>query len=109
MKVKQFIHANQFHLYGDDKDILQSYNSKVVEITNYQGCIQCITLGRDWDYSTTTSKHVYEFLDQYSNIRIYGVKNKRKYINDLIQEYKEDREGFIQQNNCSLIYNEEMH
>lgn len=109
MKVEQFFHANQFHLYGEDKNILQSYDSKVVEITNYQGCYQCIILGRDWDYSTTTSKHVYEFLDQYSNIRIYGVKNKRKYINDLIEECKSDKVGFIEQNRCVLIYDENMH
>ena len=81
MKVEQFIHANQFHLYGEGKNILQSYDSKVVVIDK-----NGVTLGRDWDYSTTTSKHVYEFLDMYSNIRIYGIANKRKYIRDLIND-----------------------
>lgn len=108
MKVEQFLNRNQFHLYGDYKNILQSYSSKVVEITNNPGCIQCIVLGRDWDYSTTTSKHVYAFLDEYSKVRIYGVANKRKYIRDLIEEYKNNREEFLNKYNFSIIYNEEM-
>ena len=83
MKVEQLIHANQFHLYGEGKDILQSYNSKVVEIDHRKNTI---TLGYDWDYSTTTSKHVYEFLEEYANIKFYGVSNKRKYVNDLIKK-----------------------
>ena len=87
MKVKQFIHANQFRLYGEGKNILQSYNSKVVEI-EYVGKGIKITLGKDWDYSTTTSKHVYEFLEEYGNINFYGVKNKRKFVNQLIKENK---------------------
>lgn len=109
MKVEQFLAKNQFRLYDNyGVNILQSYDSKVVEISNFSGCVETIVLGRDWDYSRTTSKYVYEFLDRYSNIRIYGVKNKRKYINDLIEECKEDKLGFIQQNRCVLIYSEEM-
>ena len=68
MKVEQFYRANQFRLYGEGKNCLQSYNSLVVkiELDNYNK--QKITLGRDWDYSTTTSKHVYLFLEEYTNI-----------------------------------------
>ena len=101
MKVEQYIHANQFHLYGEGKNILQSYDSKVVEIMEGE-----TTLGRDWDYSTTTSKHVYEFLIDYSaakdtdgqNIgyKLKHVKNKRKYVYELINK------GVIR-------YDEEMH
>lgn len=80
MKVEQYIHANQFHLYGDGKHILQSYDSKVVVIDQ-----NGITLGRDWDYSTTTSKHVYDFLYYYGGINFYNITNKRKYVNDLIK------------------------
>ena len=85
MKVEQFMNRNQFHLYGEGKDILQSYNSKVVEIEwettpgNY-----LIKLGRDWDYSTTTSKHVYAFLEEYANMSFANITNKRKYIQKLI-------------------------
>ena len=110
MKVEQFLNRNQFHLYDDtlNVDILQSYNSKVIEITNNRGCYQCIKLGRDWDYSTTTSKHVYAFLDEYSKVRIYGVTNKRKYIRDLLEEYKNNREKFLDEHNFAIVYDEEM-
>lgn len=108
MKVEQFLNRNQFHLYGDNKDILQSYESKVVEITNNPGCIQCIVLGRDWDYSTTTSKHVYAFLDEYSKVRIYGVTNKRKYIRDLLEECEKDENKFYEEKHYILRYDEEM-
>lgn len=108
MKVEQFLNRNQFHLYGDNKDVLQSYNSKVVEITNNPGCVQCIILGRDWDYSTTTSKHVYAFLGEYSKIKFYGISNKRKYIKDRIEECKNDREKFINRNDYVILYDEEM-
>ncbi len=108
LKVEQFYAANQFRIYGDNLNILQSYDSKVVEITNYQGCYQCIILGRDWDYSRTTSKYVYMFLDEYSRVRIYGEANKRKYINDLLKEYLQDAEAFVNKYNFKILYNEDM-
>ena len=107
MKVEQFLNRNQFHLYDDETDILQSYNSKVVEII-HKGAYQYITLGCDWDYSTTTSKHVYAFLDEYSNVKICGITNKRKYINDLLKECKEDEERFLQEHHYMISYDEEM-
>lgn len=86
MKVKQFYSKNQFHLYGDGKDILQSYSSKVVEIEDLGNGKQKITLGANWDYSTTTSKYVYKFLEEFTSINFYGITDKRKYINRLIKE-----------------------
>lgn len=90
MKVEQFINKNQFHLYncnGEkyDTDILQSYNSQVVLIKE-KAYEKVITLGLKWDYSTTTSKHVYAFLEKYGNINFYGITNKRAYINKLIND-----------------------
>ena len=82
MKVEQFYNKNQFHLYGAGINILQSYDSTVVSINNNG----TITLGRDWDYSTTTSKHVYLFLEEYADINFYGISNKRAYINKLIKD-----------------------
>ena len=108
MKVEQFLNRNQFRLYDTDINILQSYNSKVVEITNYRGCVQCIKLGCDWDYSTTTSKHVYAFLDEYSKVRICGITNKRKYINDLIKECKQNQRECIDKHGYVIVYDEEM-
>lgn len=83
MKVEQFEAKNQFHLYGEGKHILQSYDSKVIVI---QG--DSIILGRDWDYSRTTSKYVYLFLEYYGYINFWNISNKKKYINDLIKEGK---------------------
>ena len=80
-KVEQYLHANQFRLYGNGENCLQSYDSLVVKIQN-----NIITLGRDWDYSTTTSKHVYCFLEDYTKISFYRLNNKRKYINDLLKK-----------------------
>jgi len=88
MKVEQFYAKNQFHLYGNGKHELQSYNSLVVRITGNSYANLTITLGRDWDYSTTTSKYVYMFLEEYADVVFYGIKNKRKYINDLIKQNK---------------------
>ena len=95
MKVEQFINKNQFHLFGlvetfdndylIQRDILQSYNSTVVVIDN-NTTNKTITLGIDWDYSTTTSKHVYLFLETYGNINFNGVTNKRKYVQKLIDD-----------------------
>lgn len=83
MKVCQFMNKNQFEIRDNNKLYLQSYDSLVVELSNGK-----IILGRDWDYSMTTSKHVYAFLEEYSRINFYGVKNKRAYVNKLIKEGK---------------------
>ena len=95
MKVEQYYNKNQFHMYGDDYHYLQSYNSLVVKIDSARntnvcspyGYIKLITLGRDWDYSKTTSRHVYMFLEEYGNVYIpHDEKNKRKYIQKLIDD-----------------------
>ena len=87
MKVEQFYSKNQFHLYGEGKHIFQSYDSKVVEV-NYEGGHYNVILGRDWDYSTTTSKYVYLFLEEFGDINFYGITNKREYVRKLIKEGK---------------------
>ena len=93
MKVEQFMNRNQFHLYGEGVDILQSYDSKVVEIRLMEdGVGYLVTLGRDWDYSTTTSKHVYAFLEKYLPYG-FGIDfrkakgNKRKYLQSKIDDH----------------------
>ena len=86
MKVEQFKNKNQFRIYGNGENNLQSYDSLVCTITNYQGCKQCVILGRDWDYSNTTRKHVYLFLEEYADVRLNNVPNKRKFIQELINQ-----------------------
>lgn len=94
MKVEQFKHANQFHIYGDGNHYLQSYNSLVVKVDGERntnvvspyGYIKLITLGCNWDYSLTTLRHVYDFLEEYGNISFDGITNKKQYINKLIED-----------------------
>lgn len=94
MKVEQYKHANQFHIYGDGNHYLQSYNSLVVKVDGERntnvvspyGYIKVITLGFDWDYSLTTLRHVYDFLEEYGNISFDGITNKKQYINKLIED-----------------------
>ena len=92
MKVEQFHNKNQFHLYTtydateENLHELQSYDSLVVSISKKDGSHDVVVLGRDWDYSTTTSKHVYMFLEEYANINFYGITNKRAYVNKLIKD-----------------------
>lgn len=101
MKVEQFLHSNQYHLYERKEDYnidcLQSYNGLVVKIEeNNKDYKKTIVLGRDWDYSKTTSVHVYQFLEKYAGIYIpYNETNKRKYIQKLID-------------NGEIVYNEGM-
>lgn len=88
MKVEQFYNKNQFRLYGEGKNILQSYDSTVVVIEEKDPGTLRVTLGRDWDYSTTTRKHVYLFLEEYVPYNIVDFEkckgNKRAYIQSLI-------------------------
>ena len=88
MKVEQFYAMNQFHLYGNGMHELQSYNSLVVKITGNSYANLTIKLGEDWDYSTTTSKYVYMFLEEFGDINFYGITNKRQYVRKLIKEGK---------------------
>lgn len=83
MKVHEFYNKNQFIIYWDNKIIFQSYNSTIAIIENGQ-----LVVGRNWDYSNTTSKHFYLFLKEYYNKRIINEalqkSNKRKAIQNLI-------------------------
>lgn len=99
--VEQFYNKNQFVIFGGGQTIFQSYNSTCAIIEDYG-----LTLGKDWDYSNTTMKHLYLFLNEYmycfnSELReklqealSYRNKNKRASIQKLIDQkiikYDED-------------------
>ncbi len=87
IKVENFYNKNQFLIREGGKIILQSYNSIVAIWDNEK---QTLVLGRDWDYSRTTTKHVYYFIYNFvRNLKIREVNkktNKRDYINKLIKE-----------------------
>ena len=59
MKVQQLKNKYQFLITDGNKIIFQSYNSKVAIIDREQATL---TLGRHWDYSLTTKKHLTVFL-----------------------------------------------
>lgn len=93
MKVKKFLHDNQFIIDDDKFYYLQSYNSIVARVEKHYNNI---TLGVDWDYSKTTLKHLYAFLEEYANYYIpYNETNKRRYIQKEI-------------NNNNIGYDEEL-
>lgn len=94
MLVSQFHNKNQFLLDLGDKIVLQSYES-VVCIWDYAE--HKLTLGYDWDYSNTTRKHVYMFIDEYCNNEVREVlftNNKRKAVLKAINQGLIDCENY---------------
>lgn len=58
--------VNQFIIIEGNTITFQSYNSRVCEIVKPcgMGYDILVRFGRDWNYSQTTSKHLYNFLRQ---------------------------------------------
>ncbi len=94
MKVEQLENKNQFIILGNDGEIeFQSYNSRIARISK----CGALELSTRWDYSKTTLKHLYLFLNKYlynldsfirydiKEILLYS-KNKRKDIQKLIDD-----------------------
>lgn len=93
MKVEQFYNKNQFVIYGGDAIVtLQSYNSIVAKI-NKKGTL---IFGNDWNYSKTTLKHLYLFLNDYKYLasdftkklidKVLKSNNKKQAIQKLIDD-----------------------
>ncbi len=92
MKVEQFYNKNQFVIKNGNEIYLQSYESTVAKI----GENGILWLGNDWDYSKTTLKYLYLFIDEYkynlqdylyNNLRnLQDIANKKKYIQKLIND-----------------------
>lgn len=84
-KTEQLHNKNQFVIEFTGGYIFQSYNSICAIWKDGK-----LTLGRDWDYSTTTSEHLYIFINKYVNDakinQVNNKNNKRNYINKLIAE-----------------------
>ena len=95
MQIRQFYNKNQFIMNDDKKIIFQSYDSIIDVIDKKSGKI---VFGNDWNYSNTTRKHLYLFLNdykneigyfQYSKIFFGGFddsKNKRQFLKNLIDQ-----------------------
>lgn len=92
MKVRNYYNKNQFLIEGNGQRFYQSYRSICAEIDKNGR----LWFGADWDYSNTTRKHLYLFLndfkntieaEQYKNIfpkGFNGCPNKRKFLQNLI-------------------------
>lgn len=87
IKIEQLENKNQFIIKDNQNNYFQSYDS-LVAIYNREK--EKLTLGKDWNYSKTTLKHLYIFIDNYCYIKeLRGLsysKNKRKLIQSLIDK-----------------------
>ena len=105
---KQYINKNQFLIYGDGENNLQSYNSLVCKTYMNKKNQFTIILGRDYDYSKTTTKHLYLFLEEYTPLYFYNITNKRDYIKKLLKKCRENENEFYNENNYIIKYDEKM-
>lgn len=87
--VTQFHNKNQFLITDEHFGYeLQSYESKVAFFDRPR---DCLVLYKDWNYSKTTMKHVYLFIEQFCPhltwYKIYTIcKNKHACIQNLIDK-----------------------
>ena len=96
MRIKQLENKNQFIILGDNGEIeFQSYDSIIAKISK-TGTLE---FSERWDYSKTTLKHLYIFLEEYlynlnefiqNDIRevLFYSKNKKRDIQKLIDNEK---------------------
>lgn len=71
--------ANQFVIENENSIAFQSYDSIVCEIRPASmGFEKVVVLGKDWDYSRTTTKHLGNFLKQNNLEYLAGTKNIRE-------------------------------
>lgn len=81
-KIKQFYVKNQFIIESDDVVIFQSYDSL---IASYDKINKILVLDSYyWDYSRTTIKYLYRFINEYCS-NIFAVKlTLKKQVKHLI-------------------------
>ena len=71
--------ANQFYIFGDDGSItFQSYKSVIAVWKNPT----LILKGNMWDYSNTTRKYFYKFIEEMTNLRLDNKKAVLKAIKE---------------------------
>ena len=88
IKVEQLENKNQFVLSTEKGKYFQSYNS-LVAFYDYDK--RTLTLGQHWDYSQTTRKHLYIFINEYCYLEevereLRNSKNKRQTIIKLLRD-----------------------
>ena len=86
LKVRQLENKNQFLIISDGFYYFQSYGSLVAV---YDRNKQELVLGCDYDYSNTTRKHLYIFINSVCAYKYYELiankRNKRKAIENAIK------------------------
>lgn len=90
MKVKQFYNKNQLIIKDKGVIYFQSYDSMIAKIEH-----GTLTLGIDWDYSKTTLKHLYLFINDYllsyyideKIEKAMNSNNKRKALQSLLNNH----------------------
>lgn len=93
MKVEQFYNKNQFVIFGGDAIVtFQSYQSTIANFEKNGN----LNLFEDWDYSKTTLKHLYLFLNEYKYLasdftkklidKVLKSNNKKQAIQKLIDD-----------------------
>ena len=86
LNVSQFEHINQYVIKVDTLVCFQSYESLIAVFDTATGIL---ILGCDFDYSQTTLKHLYKFIEVYCSYEIasiiYNATNKKKAIYNAIK------------------------
>lgn len=92
-KIEQFHHANQFLIIDFAKNgnisslTFQSYDSIIAV---YFTTSRLLMLTRRWDFSQTTLKHLYMFIEERTfcewKVLFQKTKQKRKFIKDLLSK-----------------------
>ena len=73
--------ANQFDISVDNTVLFQSYTSIVA---HYDRGSQVLTLGLDWDYSITTLKHLYKWI-QDNAYHVWGLMDGKGSMKSQLQ------------------------
>lgn len=86
LKVEQFHNKNQFLIDLGGAYALQSYDSLVAI---YDSIDRVLYLGENWDYSQTTRKHIYMFIEEFYPSLWSFLKeknNKRKALQKVLDD-----------------------
>ena len=98
MQVQQLYNKNQFIITNNNLIVFQSYNSTIAEYDENQ---KTLKIFYDWDYSKTTLKHFYLFLQDYLT----------DFYNDFLQNQTNKKQAFenllntTTKNNLQIIKN----
>lgn len=92
---------NQFVITEGNTIAFQSYNSRICEIVRPcgMGYNALVRFGRDWNYSRTTTKHLYSFLWQNG----FDVLTSKKDIEEAIERGHARRDEAI-----AVVYDDSM-